>query len=321
MSVDSGEQIGDVVLVALAFLGRGKVLVFGDTTPFQNVVLARSYPFVAGVFDYLSTPNSMPSMIRWPIIPVALLALLFLLPFTVKLRPSLLVVLLFSLAAGVATFIVAPGTGASNRAPLPKPLACIDTTHGNNFERTGWGEEGLSILFEWLGQEGILPLQVNGNFVEQLKSCSILFIIAPEFPFSRAEIESMRAFMEDGGLIVLTAGADKGHGARSVLREFGYWIENRPLGNAPVAQASWSSAPVTFSSAWPIYSAGGQDQILCTAWEYPLIRYRSVGRGGLIVIGDSGFLLNKNLGALNTFRKQNLSFITKLLKRHSEPEE
>jgi hypothetical protein len=143
-------------------------------------------------------------------------------------------------------------------------------------------------------------------------------MIAPELPISKAELRTMRSFMKKGGLIVMSAGADYGYSAQEALLEFGYRIEERPRGNAPDAKATWTSGPVTFASAWPVYSMGGEDKVLCTAWGYPVIRYRPIGQGGLLVVGDVGFFLDKNLKTsappeLHRDKGEMLIFIQELL--------
>lgn len=54
MSFHRGEQIGDLVLAAQANFGKGKYLLFGDTSLFQNTVIAYSYPFIDNIFANLS---------------------------------------------------------------------------------------------------------------------------------------------------------------------------------------------------------------------------------------------------------------------------
>jgi hypothetical protein len=55
-----------------AKLGRGKVLVFGDTSPFQNVALSYSLdPFVERVFQWLLSDASAPEP-RWELLGLLL---------------------------------------------------------------------------------------------------------------------------------------------------------------------------------------------------------------------------------------------------------
>jgi hypothetical protein len=292
--LDPGEQIGDAVLAALAFPGRGKLLVFGDSTSFQNDMLARTHGFVAGVFDYLSAPGGAPGLVRYPVLPIMIAALALLTPIAVSLRPSLCWAALCAAVTWVVTFIAAPGPPDGRQEYPVSNVAAIDVTHGVTADPLGPGPYGMYCLLDALAGEGFLPI-LEDRQAGRGAGRRIHLLAAPELPLSGAEIASLRDFVEHGGLLVVTAGGDCGFGARGLLREFHYRIEKRPLGSAPGAEATWTQDPVRFSSAWSVVSTSGRDEILCTSWQYPLIRFRPVGRGGVLVIGDCEHFLDKNL--------------------------
>lgn len=50
MYFERGEAVGDLVLAAESRFGKGRFIVFGDTTPFQNTILAYSYPLIDRLF-------------------------------------------------------------------------------------------------------------------------------------------------------------------------------------------------------------------------------------------------------------------------------
>lgn len=54
MRFERGEPVGDLVLAAEAEYEKGRFIVFGDTTPFQNTVLAYSYPLIDRIFSELA---------------------------------------------------------------------------------------------------------------------------------------------------------------------------------------------------------------------------------------------------------------------------
>jgi len=71
MRLDRGESVGDMILAAEAKYGKGRIVAFGDTTSFQNTILAYSYPLINNIFAYL-TENSTgdrkePSSVRLPV--------------------------------------------------------------------------------------------------------------------------------------------------------------------------------------------------------------------------------------------------------------
>ena len=51
---DAGEALGDIVLVAGQYVGAGRVLVFGDTSPFQNTVNYLTQQFITNVTLWLT---------------------------------------------------------------------------------------------------------------------------------------------------------------------------------------------------------------------------------------------------------------------------
>jgi hypothetical protein len=56
-----GESAGDVVLVAAEELGRGRVLVFGDTSPFQNGALFLSQRLVSNAVQWVASGTAAPA--------------------------------------------------------------------------------------------------------------------------------------------------------------------------------------------------------------------------------------------------------------------
>ncbi|MBF0258199.1 MAG: hypothetical protein HQK62_05060 [Desulfamplus sp.] len=55
---DGKEIMGDIVLVAESNYGKGKVLVFGDTSTFQNVSIPLNYLFIDNIFKWLQSDSN-----------------------------------------------------------------------------------------------------------------------------------------------------------------------------------------------------------------------------------------------------------------------
>jgi hypothetical protein len=83
----------------------------------------------------------------------------------------------------------------------------------------------------------------------------------------------------------------------------GSWREPEPVGhlrslylNAKDYGAGDYKAGVTFHAGWPIEVDASDAEVLVRGpREEPLVVSRPVGRGRVVVIGDTGFALNKNL--------------------------
>ena len=53
---DAGERLGDIVLASEKRVGRGRVVLFGDTSSFTNNLIVSGHPFTARLYAYLAAP-------------------------------------------------------------------------------------------------------------------------------------------------------------------------------------------------------------------------------------------------------------------------
>src|SRR5262249_49472270 len=81
------EPFGDLPVVALSRHGQGRVIVFGDTSAFQNIALPSAWPFVTQVFMVAAGTNS--SVAGW-LGPAALCGILLLIAAAALRSPATL---------------------------------------------------------------------------------------------------------------------------------------------------------------------------------------------------------------------------------------
>lgn len=125
----------------------------------------------------------------------------------------------------------------------------------------------------------------------------------------------VRTFVEGGGLLILTAGSEEFAGSRSLSEEFGVTVGDTPLGKI----VPGNTTGISLWNAWPVISdQSSGTKVLAQAWDYPVIVFRRVGRGGVIVAGDSFFLLNKNLEQIDSYNEGNIRFLKECLERFSK---
>ncbi|MDP6179436.1 MAG: hypothetical protein QGG48_06045, partial [Desulfatiglandales bacterium] len=99
----SNEQLGDVVLVAESEYGEGRVLVFGDTSTFQNGILMNTYFFIDDIFSWLvSARGSLYDPFRQTLLCLALLAPAV---FLLIRMPSTVMLMAFVLSAHAALWV------------------------------------------------------------------------------------------------------------------------------------------------------------------------------------------------------------------------
>ena len=313
------EQLGDVVLVAEAYYGKGKVLVFGDTSTLQNGVLMISYPFIDRIFDWLSRRGNTQHPVR-----NLLLALFLLIPagyLLSKARLSAVLVLACFFVANVALLITSytRATHAEIRSQIHKApdsasyrIAYIDVSHHERFgisAPSGNSAWGISMN---LMRNGYIPLFMN-RFSEQALFNSRLFVvIAPTVKFSRYETDVLKRFMQNGGIVIWTVGWEELEASRRFIEEFDFSIDSVPLGPSEV---DIEKEKVQFFEAWPVLGGSDSKQIIAEKWDYPLLVYQPVGKGGLLLAGDSGFLLSKNLESYKGYNIKNIRFLKYLFEK------
>ena len=121
--------------------------------------------------------------------------------------------------------------------------------------------------------------------------------------------------MQKGGILICTVGAEQAAASESLLRDFGIripaspvptvgrWHEPEPMGyyrspflNAKDYGKGDYKAYVVFYTGWPVEAEGeGAEVLVHGKNDLPLVVSRDLGRGRIVVIGDPGFALKKNL--------------------------
>jgi len=315
---NKGEQLGDLILAAGSYYGDGKVLVFGDTSSFQNSALPLSFPFIQRIFTWLTstktaTIRTMQLGVSLVLLFGATLALVFMkrtpLPFTV-----------FPIALCVALLLTA--TINPVFAPekiLTRNLVLIDTSHTERFSLEPFTDSSVSGLVVNLQRNSYLPLFLRGFSPGQISASKLLFFIAPTQAFTPAEITILRQYMEHGGFIILATGYEEKEAALPLLKELTVDVAPTPLGPVPYVEGNttmYQNEP-RFVDAWPIHYEKTQvTSYYNFTWGdtiFDLVILVKQGRGGLVLISDSQFLLDKNIESIYDYWPGNILFLKYLL--------
>jgi len=315
-----GEQLGDLVLAAEARAGRGRVVVMGDTSSFQNVALPWSAPFVIDLFDELARPAPSAKVMASIVTGLAGLALLWL--CLVAKRPTRWVA---GMACGILIGSLA-GTAAMNpRPPLPAglPVALIDEGHLNAWTRELWHEDSLGGLLTNLQRNGWLPM-VTADAVAAIPGPDALAaVVAPRKELTAGEASRLSAHIETGGRVLVAAGGPDGGAVDPLLSMYGLRVGALPLGPVPVrpdmTSAEYERAILEpqFRNAWPI-EAGGSVPVrsFYEAFGHDVVvraSSRSPAGGSLIVIADPEFLTDRVLENESAAWKGNVDLLARLL--------
>lgn len=312
-----GEKIGDLVLTAEARHGRGRVLAFGDTSPFQNGALVSSWAFAQRVFLWLTgVPRYSPVWLRL----ILLASGISLIAVARRLLGAHAYAWL-ALAAGFAMAAQA-AERLSELPPLPRiddPKAVIEFSHGERFDQLTWYDDCIGGLEFNLMRNGYSTHLMNTFSHALVLDSEVLVVIAPSKRFSRREMDTIDEFMEVGGLLILSTGYEEKDRSEGLLGRLGVRIENVPLAHFEVPVFGES---VRFAEAWPLEISNPQAVGIARHPDYPkpVAAFIPRGEGGAVVIGDSQFFLNGNLEALEEWYVGNIMFLRKLLARFKSGE-
>jgi hypothetical protein len=308
-----GEKIGDLVLVAEARYGDGRVLVFGDTSPFQNGALVSSWAFVQRVFMWLTgAPRYFPLYMGLAIAAAGFVLLALASRYLGARAYAYILV-----AAGLAGAAAVSGHLSGLPAPpeIDLPGAVIDFSHGERFDQLTWYDDCIGGLEFNLMRNGYCPYLMR-KFRERLvKDSDVLVVIAPSMPFSRAEIRTLEEFMEAGGLMILSTGYEEKDRSEPLFARLGIEIENVPLSHFDV---DVFGQQVRFADAWPLKASDPGAVAVASHPDFPepVMVFVPRGAGGALVIGDSRFLLNSNLEMMEEWYEGNMLFLREVFDRH-----
>jgi len=310
---DAGELLGDLTLAAEQRVGRGLVAVLGDSTCLHNEMIVRAYPFAGRLLARLAQRSAGPR--AWWRQILGLLAAAGLVGLLAW-RPNAPRIAIGAVVLAVALYCCVAASHHAGRvlpegpADSPHPVAYIDTTHVEAYSSDSWGDLGLNGLERTLMRAGYLPLYLPELSGERLERAAMLISIAPARDFSSDERQTVDRFVQSGGLLVCTAGAEHAGATNELIEQFGFHVPPSPVPPSELAReprpegvlysrylviedyepAMWHHA------AWPVEDADGRAGVLKRDMaDEPTIVMRSVGKGAVLVIGDTYFATNENL--------------------------
>jgi len=307
--LDPGEKLGDLVLAAEQRLGRGRVLVFGDTSGFTNGINVGSHVFTSRVFAYLAghSPWTHP---WWRELAGVLLGAVLVGLATRRTTAFLapVAVLVFAGALTVCTSITSRAADVlpDGRHRTPGNLAYIDASHLEAYSGESWRPEAIGGLALTLMRDGYVTLSLREVSARRLEGAALLVSIAPSREFSQSELVVVRDFIARGGIFIIMAGYDSPSASHALLSEFGFAIgtsdagagEPEPMGHfkSPYLKSEDRQVYVRFHAGWPVTCKDPQAQVIAYGRDnVPIILVRRVDAGKVAVIGDACFASDQNL--------------------------
>jgi hypothetical protein len=328
---DPGEKLGDLVLAAEQSWGKGRVMVFGDTSTLNNGIVIGSHPFASRLLAYVAGDGATA---RTPFRQRAGAAIVVALALLLCWRPTAWRVAIVAIALSASLALC---TRVTSLATELKPdgrrwfatnnLAYIDHTHLGAFSEESNRPDGLFGFEYALMRDDYLALSLYDLTYERLRRAGLFASLGPQRAFTAAQRHAIRQFVEEGGIFILTAGYERPAASRDLLDDFGFTLGavplNLPKDTEPIPlghfKAPYFSVPgeyeafVRFRAAWPIDCSDPEAKTIAKGFadrpfdpaaggfrtegkiEMPVIIIRDVGKGKVVVIGDTEFATNKNL--------------------------
>ncbi len=301
--LEAGEQLGDIVLAAKDTYGKGRVLVFGDTSYGFNEALTGTWKLMDNALAYLTDTGDI-QYINW-------IALLF---FVVTVILFYAADPFIRLATYMGLFAALLISGAVSQALDTPPakvdrIAWIDTAHRNLINTHGYKDNSVDGLAKNLMRNQYIPLLLDD--ISQLEEGEAFFIIAPTRKYSSGDVKKVVTFVEKGGLLVLSMGANEEGAAQPLLEAFQMDIGDIPLGPVPWIIETHGRVPQIsdedlekywhepkFMEAYPVAAVSpftSYASLTYLGQTYNLIISKQYGKGMVVLIGDSRFLLDENL--------------------------
>jgi hypothetical protein len=322
------ELLGDVVLVADARYGAGKVMVFGDTSGYQNLSFSRSLDSVAGSLHYLAagggwgrgTPSQIAGLV-W-ILLAGVVSVIF--------AGTLVPVAALALGLGVGSAVVdlvppapeliSPVFDEKRAHLLLSPelrlewqLAVLDVSHGGHHTLRAWRDKSVGGLQLNLARNGyFLMIRDQFPYRDLDGGAKLLVLLAPTRRYSKREIDAVERFVVNGGRVIASVGFEEAAASRDLLNRFGLDVADIPLGRMPIP-VEGDTLDVVVKEGWPVrYDGSAATEVLLSVWDYPVAVKRTIGKGEIVLIGDTAFFHDSNLETRDQYFAGNIAFLRRL---------
>lgn len=258
---EQGEQLGDIILAAYTPYGRGKVLVFGDTSPLQNTAFCYDLvPFVSKMFRWLVNDSPVTRKRGYGLF-LLWLGLVIVGGVLIRLyrKPQAILIIILFFGLGILT---GEGLKYCLRTPLhfqKGEAAVIDISHQERISLAALQNNSIGGIITNLLRNKYLPLMLEDFSASWWQQAKVLVLIAPTRGFTPREVRKIDHFIKQGGLVILSVGYPDKEGSQALLDHYQMDIAGMPLGPVPVVRTErWKAARPQFISAWPLVDAQWQ---------------------------------------------------------------
>jgi len=303
---DCGETIGGLVLVAETRLGNGKIVVFGDTSTFQDASIPRTSEFVLRTLRYLTSPESSRRF-GVLIVAIALSAGYLSLYWLARIAfldglPSAVIIL------GTIYFAAAdePASGALvnfNNVVL----VSTDTMRCGSTRATD--RDSLSGLESGLRRYGYFPIESRFEALDSTYICRASGFVfqAPMSDLPPPKLSAIHRAIDAGAWLWVFAGIREVRRAPNLFHEFRMSVDQPPLAGTLNSQDD----QLDFLEPWPVRLENGHS--LVSRFGRDVISSAKFGAGHIVLVGDPAVFLGKGLEQKWKVNRKNATVFSAML--------
>lgn len=309
MAYAHGERLGDIPIVVACEYGKGRVLVFGDTSSFQNGSFGSGDRFIWECLQWLACGASAASQAA-AIAAVLLAAGAAGLGLRSLTRESSSVWLGATLVAALApaAFEGAHATTPPSVIRAPWVATTVDTGHGQVADDMWWDRNSLGGLHVNLLRNHMWLVPTK-DLLTELPNVKCAILPAASIAYTTQELDALAAFVERGGVVISTPGHAPRDPDATLLRRFGVEVDDTPLGPA---ECEALGQKLKLACAYPLLKVPDGFEVLIKAYDVPVAGLVRMGAGAFVVISDSRFLANENLESRDQYIRENVMFVRSL---------
>jgi len=297
---NGGERLGDVVLAAEEDVGRGRVLVVGDTTGITNL----GRPFHWQWWGASLKPA--PAKPARAYASAALLVASALLVIAARPRASIV---------GFALALAMMPRGDRDARPLAGevPVLVLEQAVCPEGRAGDWDGDGSLSLLLTAYRAGYVPCVGDTREGGLLERAAALVVAAPRADPGRQWADGLLAWVEAGGRLFVGASCTDSRNIAGLLARIDADVSPRVLGPQRVRLAG---ATVTLREPWAL-DVSAEWRPLLSAEGQVLAATRGVGRGGIFLIGDSRLFRNEALESAERIDEENVRYLVGLFRQEA----
>lgn len=305
---EHGDSLANVPLIALSQLGRGSVCVVGDTGQFLDSSLLTSRTGIERLLSrmYYDEKDSY----RAAALVASLIAI------AIVLYGTGLPLHVWSVA--LTALVLALSHAIEPRRTLVhkvrQQVAVLDRSLNpscSTFDRAG--ATSIKGLAHHFAIEGFLPVVGDDLEAELGERPHAMVLFSPSLHIDSKSIDGLVEYMTQGGHLWLVAGYEEREPLRRLLERLECDIAPVPLGSN-VGLPGYTEKDVAYQEGWRVVAGHGiEAETELSASGNAIVMRRSIGRGTLLLVGDSYFFCDQGLESGEGIRMANSRFVRSLI--------